>query len=231
MVAGLVASLKLPISDLRLESYRPPNGSDMDMLARYFWDIELSRAIMPAIHAVELSLRNSIHDAMTAHFGGDELWFYRPGVLEPGQLGQFAKALTDLSQRKAPPTPGRIIAETMFGFWVTMLSNPYEQRVWQPNGFAMLKSAFPHLHGRSIKSVHQHYNEIRKLRNRVSHHEAIWDRPNLSQEHANILDAIGWISPDLRSTIIHFDGFPAAYDHGRGFVSIQQELQTYLNLP
>lgn len=55
MVAQFVAALQQPLSQVRLESYRPPNGSDLDMVVRYFWDMELARALSPALHGVELA--------------------------------------------------------------------------------------------------------------------------------------------------------------------------------
>jgi hypothetical protein len=231
VVAPFVADLQLPISNPRIESYRPPNGSDLDMVTRYYWDIELSRALMPSIHAVELSLRNSIHTAITALHNGNDMWFYEPGLLEPGQLSQLATALSEIARRKAQATSGRIVAEVMFGFWIAMLTNPYEQKIWQPNGFAMLRTVFPYAKGKSIKDINMRYNNIRKLRNRVSHHEAVWDRPNLFQEHADIQEAIGWISPTLQKVNTHFDRFPRVYNQGSGYQTIEAELKKHLGIP
>lgn len=62
-------------------------------------------------------------------------------------------------------------------------SDPYQQRLWQPNGYALLSSVFPHATRLTRQDIHRQYNIIRRdLRNRVFHHEAIWNRPNLQQE-------------------------------------------------
>lgn len=194
-----------------MQEYRSPAGTDIEMLTNYFWDISLAEAVVPSLHGVELALRNSLHDNLRARYN-DPMWFYRPGVLEPGQLSQLAGALRQLSDRKVAPSDGHIVAELSLGFWVTLISDPYQQRLWQPNRYALLSSVFPNASGKSRQEIHRRYNSIRKnLRNRVSHHEAIWDRPALEQEHTDTIEAIAWINPELANAIQAIDRFPAAY--------------------
>ncbi len=208
MVSQVIEDLQLPLSNIRLQTYRPDNGSDEDMVTNYFWDIALGEALLPALHGVELALRNSIHTHLTALYNSN-MWFYIPGVLEPGQLNQLSAALGQLASRRTTPTDGHIVAELTFGFWVTLISDPYQQRLWQPNGYALLSSVFPHAPALSRKQIHARYNLIRRdLRNRVFHHEAIWDRPKLQWEHQEILEAIGWISPTFEKAIRGIDKFP-----------------------
>ena len=227
MVNQFLMDLQKALSEERLESYRSPQGTDLDMLVNYFWDIDLAEAIVPCLHAAELALRNSIHDAFTAKYETD-MWFYIPGVLEPGQLGQLSRALSQLADRRAAPTPGRIVAELMSGFWVTILSDPYNQRVWQPQSFAMLRTVFPYSGTLPRQAIQTRFNTIRKLRNRVFHFEPIFDRPNLSQEHADIHEAIGWISPTLQRSILAVDNFP---DIVNGRAQVEMNLKTQLGIP
>ncbi len=81
MSAQFVSDLYFALSIDRLEAYRSANGSDLEMLTNYFWNIDLIEALVPCLHAVELALRNSIHAALTTQYG-TEMWFYQPGVLE-----------------------------------------------------------------------------------------------------------------------------------------------------
>lgn len=74
MVAQFVNSLHLPLSHIRLESYHPPNGSELDMVTHYFWDMELAGALSPALHGAELALRNSINATLSNHYDTD-MWF------------------------------------------------------------------------------------------------------------------------------------------------------------
>lgn len=209
-LAQLVADLEQTLSPERLESYRPARGSDLEMVVNYFWNIDLAEALVPSLHAAELALRNSIASVLTEDRGTD-LWFYEPELLELSRLQQFAHALVALSRKKVQPTGGRIVAQLTFGFWVTLLSGPYEQPLWSPNGYALFRAAFPHAGSKLRRDVFDRFNRARELRNRVFHYEAVWSRPNLAAEHAAIVEAIGWVSPSLRAMIGSVDAFPAAY--------------------
>jgi hypothetical protein len=227
MVDQIVSSLQMPLSNIRLQAYRPPNGTDLDMITNYFWDIALAEAMLPVLHGVELALRNSLHTQLTLHFGSN-MWFYLPGVLEPGQLGQLSTALNQLANRRTQPTDGHIVAELTFGFWVALISDPYQQRLWQPNRYALLKSVFPNVVGLSRQQIHRRYNLIRRdLRNRVFHHEAIWDRLNLQQDHLDIREAIRWISPTFENAIAGIDKFPSVLG---GRAQFQDNLRTHLGI-
>jgi hypothetical protein len=227
VISQFVADLQKVLSQERLDEYRPPGGTDLDMIVNYFWDIDLAEAIVPCLHAAELALRNSIHDAFATHYGTD-LWFYQPGVLEPGQLGELSRALGQLSRRRAQPTSGRIVAELTSGFWVAVLSDPYHQRIWQPSSFAMLRTVFPHSGNLPRQRIQTRFNSIRKLRNRVFHFEAIWDRPNLLGEHADIHEAVGWISPTLQQAILAVDHFPEV---ALGRAHVETNLKAHLGIP
>jgi hypothetical protein len=50
-------------------------------------------------------------------------------------------------------------------------------------------------------------NHIRRLRNRVFHHEPIWYWKDLRQQHNEIIEAIGWINPAMMSFIQTLDRF------------------------
>lgn len=227
MVAQFVIDLRKALSQERLDSYRSVEGTDLDMLVNYFWDIDLAEAIVPCLHAAELALRNSIHDAFTTKYETD-MWFYLPGVLEPGQLGQLSRALKQLADRRATPTSGRIVAELTAGFWTAVLSDPYNQRIWQPQSFAMLRTVFPQSASLPRQVIQTRFNTIRRIRNRVFHFEAIFDRPDLLGDHADIHEAIGWISPTLQTAILAVDTFPQI---ANGRAQVEIDLKNQLGIP
>lgn len=225
MVAQFVSDLYLALSQDRLEAYRPTNGTDLEMLTNYFWNIDLAEAVVPSLHAAELALRNSLHTALTAHFGTD-MWFYQPGVLDSWGLGQLSKALGQTA-KKPPLLAGRLVATLGFGFWVSLLAGRYQQRIWQPRNFALLGIVFPHAAGYSTNQIHARFNAILELRNRVFHYEAIWHRPALLQEHTDIHGAIQWISPTLHLAINAVDDFPAIFD---GKTQVEADLKKHLGI-
>ncbi len=52
---------------MRLENYRA-GGSDLDMVDNYFYNLELSEALYPALQAFEIALSNSINICLREHF-------------------------------------------------------------------------------------------------------------------------------------------------------------------
>lgn len=217
MVADFVAGLERGVSRPRLARYRPEEGSDLGMLVNYFWNIELSEALYPGLAVLEVTLRSSIHEALTAREGTD-MWFRE--LLEPGQLRSYADAyLALLNKLKGKhPSSGQIVAELTFGFWTTLLSQPYHQRLWGPHKTALVKAVFPFLPPTPSNRhfVHQRYNELRLLRNRVMHHEPIWRRPRLLEEWRDMIECVGWFSPTAKEGILLLDHFEDTYLHGRG---------------
>lgn len=224
MTTNPAAELRRTVSTERLEKYRPPAGSDLEMMTNYFWNIALSQALYPGLAALEVALRNSIHNAMTAR-EQTEWWFYQAELLEPRQLGAFASARQWLyGQKKYRPTSGQIVAQLNFGFWTTILSKSYHDTLWAPDHTALVKTVFPHLPPMSNnrRFVHQRYNQLRLLRNRVFHYERIWDRPQLDAEHRDMIEAIGWISPTIRDGIEVIDQFHDVFSRR---TDIEQELR------
>jgi len=220
------AELYLALSQDRLEAYRAPGGNDLEMLTNYFWNIDLIEALVPCMHAVELALRNSLHNALTVHYGTD-MWFYQPGVLESQGVINLGRALQDAAQ-KPPLRAGKIVAALSFGFWVSLLGGKYEQRLWQPNSFALQKTVFPHVSGVSQQMITRRFDAILKLRNRCFHHEGIWYRSTLQQEHHDIHKAISWISPTLQKAILAVDTFPQV---AVGRAQVEANLKAHLGIP
>ena len=72
----------------------------------------------------------------------------------------------------------------------------YEMTLWRP----ALRRAFPHRSPLTRKQAHRPLNDLRRLRNRIAHHEPIFAR-GLLADHQRILDVTGWISPSARSWI------------------------------
>lgn len=230
MVEQFVAGLARPISIERLASYRPPEGSDLDMLIAYFWNLTLSEALYPTVQALEVALRNTIHAAVATGTGtGTDLWFDWPGLLLPREQGAIAQTRLELVRDAKPQNVGRVIAGLRFGFWTSILSRPYEQSRWHADNLALLRTAFPHAprRFRSRGAVWVRCNEIRLLRNRLVHAEPVWNRADLLRDHRHVIDAVGWISPPLRGLLIGLDRFPVVFRDGRGAVEavVRQRLE------
>ena len=114
-------------------------------------------------------------------------------------------------------TEGQLVSVLGFGFWVSLCKSPYEQgrtsgpRLWP----AMVRRGFPHLPKakRTRSQIFHALDPLRDLRNRVSHHEAVWDR-RLNRSHQEILDTTAWINRDLAATLKAHSPLPAVLDKG-----------------
>ena len=115
----------------------------------------------------------------------------------------------ELTRQGKPHDAGRIVAELRFGFWTALLSAPYHNSFWMPGRATLLRTAFRHMppSQRLRKDIHTRFNDLRLLRNRVFHYESILRRP-LIAEHAQLREAIGWISPAMVDIIALVDRFP-----------------------
>ncbi len=116
-----------------------------------------------------------------------------------------------LKDRGKTVTHARVISELSFGFWTGLFSADYSSVIWERPG--LLKDAFPYM-PKSIRkrsTLAGRFGEVRKLRNRVFHHEPISARPSLSTEHANIIEALGWLDPCLQKVTAALDRFPEVH--------------------
>lgn len=241
MVAPFVTSVERLVSKPRLEKYRPPNRDDLETLVRYLWNVALSEALLQGLSALEVGLRNSIHNTLTAHIGA-EYWFQ--AVLRPEEMKFVNDTWTTLSKRhKQPPSPGKIIAELAFGFWPPLFDTRYHD-LWWSNGTALFRAAFPHIPAglpphRAIvrKTIHERVELCQKLRNRVMHHEPIFaglSRLNLPPVplvdlHEYIIDMLSWIDPNLVTALGIVDRFPDIYQNEEA--RIRARLKTHFGLP
>ena len=217
-----IKEVQLPISSDRLESYRPTGAStDLEMIVTYMWNGALSEALFPALQAVEVALRNSISAALAHRYGTDQ-WYDQPEILGQAQQQAVQRAKSDVFAAKGTVSPGRVVAELRFWFWISLLSQPYHHVLWAPQQFALIDIVFPGVSRsyRNRRRIHQRYNDIRGLRNRVFHYEPIWHRPRLLAEYREIIEAIGWISPTMRDTVALVDRFDDVYARGRQQIEV-----------
>jgi len=205
-------ALERALSPNRLRGYALPGDSAVDELARYLWNWALSAALQPALHTLEITLRNEIARAAAKAMVGRSYtpaliptWLdATPSMLMPHELAKVDKAKERLGADPLAHTEGHLIAKLDFGFWVALCRRPYDDargegpRLWPAIlrdglGFKSLPATVT-----TRAEIHEPLDEIRIFRNRVAHHEPIWDRQYLAR-HQQILDCISWMSPKLAS--------------------------------
>lgn len=215
-----LAQLRTVISIARLEAYRvSPDDKDMDLLSRYAWNIGLSEALYPSLQNLEVSLRNSLNLAISQHIGNDQWFDIGASILQPQELQSVSAVKMKLKKRNQILEPGRIISELNFGFWTSLMDSRYEQILWP----ILLRRSFPRMprNLRTRRNLSKRLNQIRRLRNRVFHHEPIWHARDLQARHLEILETIAWMSDSLCEFTQSIDRFQGVIAEGRASYSKQ----------
>lgn len=194
-------------SSARVDSYKI-GRSEIDALAFYVWNIALSEALYPLLQNLEIGLRNRLNDAMSNSYS-DDWWFRDTAIVRDLAARQrVIEAERRIEENGKNVTPSRVVSELNFGFWTGLFSTQYEPVIWRrPN---LLKAAMPYMSSliRKRSLLARRFGEIRQLRNRIFHHEPIWHL-DLSAEHANIMEALGWLDPCLKKVTASVDRFSA----------------------
>jgi len=198
------------LSTERFEAYRLAGESDEQALARVCWNTALSEALYPCLQALEVSFRNSLHQAV-AKVGGGPDWILLSGALQPNEREMLEKVKDDLAIRRKPLTPGYLIAELSFGFWTSLVDVRYD-KLW-PKIIKEVVPAMPNAI-RTRSEISKRMNSVRLLRNAVSHHHSIWHWKDLEQRHATIHTLLDWIEPAFGSFVRRHDRFPAVLTAG-----------------
>lgn len=139
----------------RFDKYlQAAGGNHIEAIARYRYNLELSASLLPALHAAELTLRNSIHQAMCLHYlspkpGKASPTLYFPDgtlaesdwwlshevhgkrILVDRDWEKVVDAYNKVPKNGQPVTP-RVVAELSFGFWVELLNPIYDQTIVIP---------------------------------------------------------------------------------------------------
>lgn len=192
----------------RFDAYRKPDDADdLDALARYVWNVDVSQALHPKLHALEVTFRNQLHNALSLLYG--PTWYDRPNFLRRPELDKVATAKADLTRMRRPHDPGRIVAALSFGFWTALYGSAYDTNV----GRRTIRRVLPFYPGGAPTRnlITPILRDIRFLRNRVSHFEPIVFDPNLPRLHQEADQLIRWMNPSMGELSGVCDRFSAVY--------------------
>ena len=183
-----LSEVERTLSADRLRPYRISVGGDTELaILLYEQNTLLAESLYGVLQGLEVSLRNKIHEQLAADYGQAEWW--DAVKLESEQGAMLRKARDILSKEGKTLVAGRIVAELSFGFW-TGLTGPKYDVLWRDH----LVKIFPR---RPLQrsEVQTRLNSIRKLRNRIAHHEPILFSGRLQKYVNQIFDTISWMSP------------------------------------
>ena len=213
---ALIAGLSAP----RLAAYYQPDDKDCgDGVARYFWNSALAGALWPALHVLEIVVRNTIYAEGAAQTATRSLRFNNvpcwldAGLLEQREQDEVNKAIKRLALGQR--TPGHLIGALTFGFWVRLCNRPYEHGKGR---VAIWPSAAKRFHGcprrrRNRRAIASTLRNLADFRNRVAHHHPVWDR-RPDRRLADVVQTIRWLNPQLADAVSQTSNVAAMYAAG-----------------
>lgn len=190
-------------------------GDRARALALYEWNGILGQALMRDIAHFEIALRNTYDTVFAARWPGSDHWLLDPnspavtpiwrikkdrsGLKRGSDVNYLNRRTVDAAIRACGgvhATPGKVMAELSFGFWRHLTSASHEKTVWVP----YLHHAYPPKTNRA--SVDRIIGNINSVRNRIAHHEPIFDRTKApdqepDQLHADLMRVLSMIAPDV----------------------------------
>ena len=193
-------ALERAFSPERMQTYLNAAGGDHGTaLQLYARNAQLGAAFHGPLQALEVALRNAMHARLEARYGSQ--WYMNPAA---GLDSHAHDSMAGILRRGAGVTTAdQFVASMSLGFWVRLVGRggwvnggrkaDYDRTLWRP----ALHRAFP---GHPRRKVQRRLDGLRQLRNRIAHHEPIVGR-DLNKDHDDLLEAVGWISSDVRAWI------------------------------
>lgn len=180
-------------------------------LELYAWNAQVSAALLAPLHVCEIAMRNAVSEVLEAVYGAGWPWdpTFAASLPAGGSLYDHRRELLTISRRH-PLSAGKVIADLSFMFWQSMFTRRFDGRLWQPH----LRTALPNLSPRGPimplrKKLYDELDAIRKLRNRIAHHEPIFTR-NLAADFATLTELVrlrcqttaDWMVANQQATLI-----------------------------
>jgi hypothetical protein len=192
-----IAEIEQALSPARIARFLPAAKGDVHLALRlYIWNARLCEELYLPLQTAEVLVRNAIAETLKRRYGRG--WYSKPAVhaLLPQQQQKELDALVRREQldREILFSGDHVVAGLSFGFWVNWLTASYQHHIWQLG----VQRSFPHAPaGTTRNDAHQRIDRLRRFRNLVMHHRAIFDR-NPIAEHQNLVEVVSWVSPATR---------------------------------
>lgn len=198
-----LSALPVVIGAARFAPYLAARSGDAaEALRLYSWNVEASAAFLGAYAALEVGMRNAMHDTLTNVFSSADWW--HAVTLAAKDRGQISDTEAYLDDRKGAGSwgAGHMVAELKTSFWEGLLTNRYHRLLWE----AGLKNAFPNYTGLR-DDLRKQMQRLRLLRNRAAHHEPIFER-DLLVDHKFMCQLAGYAEADLQTWIASHSRVP-----------------------
>jgi hypothetical protein len=195
-------ALREAISPPRLGTYlRSTEYNSRRALKLYAWNMRAGAALLPVLQANEVTLRNAVSSALVSQFG--EGWPYSQGFLRSLPKHDSATFVRERGRTEKrlglrEVSTGDVVASQTYWYWVALLTSRFEDRVWSRE----FRRCFPHAPpGVTRQVVHDRAETIRRLRNRIAHHEPLLSF-DLLGAYNRAVAIVRWISPAKAAWVV-----------------------------
>jgi hypothetical protein len=201
-----VKALVMAISEPRLSTYLAASFGNVKKAIRlHAWNTDISAALFGPVLNAELLIRNSCDVQLATLYDRPDWYNVFPDQRGYGYLrAQVAEAQYKMQRLgRDPYHPPQVIANVSFGFWVALFEKHLHRDLWVP----ALRRVFPHRPpGYDRSAVWDSLRKIRDMRNRIAHHEPLFNR-DLPGFEAELLELAACICPETSAWIGHCSKF------------------------
>lgn len=209
---AIIDAVRAALSGARLATYEAAAGvqagDDPAALLLYAWNAEVSGALLSPLHVCEVVIRNAVADALEALYGPRWPWSPTFERSLPDPVQGYSPRRDLQSARRAVHTTGKVIPELKFVFWQKMFTGRYDNRIWDQHLRRVLPNLDPAQSVAALRaSIYTDLECVRRLRNRIAHHEPIFTRA-LGADYQTILGLVthrcavtaAWLDGHQRAT-------------------------------
>ena len=190
------------LSRPRMGTYLSATNQDQaKSLELYIWNSQISAALLVPMQICEITIRNAVSDIFVSQFGHQWPW---QRSLENTLPSKFRTELIKAREKRGVNNrASKVIPELTFNFWQQMFVSRYDQQFWVPNLHTLFPNAPGNMPVSQLRgSIFNDLDKIRRLRNRIAHHEPIFAQDlNLAMNKIErlieyrCLDTSNWAAP------------------------------------
>jgi hypothetical protein len=170
-----------------------------DLFKFYMWNCALSEAFYLPLQMAEIAARNAIHRALIARVGQN--WYQDAkftSLLSARYLGELNNCVAEeTAQHGANVSCHHVCSGLTFGFWEHLTTSRFNRLLWKWG----IRHNFPNAPAAATpKDLHDLIESVRRWRNRIAHHKAIFDK-GPTKKYQDTICLIRWVCDDTANWV------------------------------
>jgi hypothetical protein len=174
----------------------------------YVWNWGICESFHFALHFAEISCRNALHAALLGRFG--EFWYNSQLLISlldrRFQDDLYGAVKDEAGQHGDKLTGNHVVSALTFGFWEHLATKRFDRILWSKG----IRSVFPNAPKTMTREeIHGLIESLRRWRNRIAHHRAIFDKGPM-KKHQEAIELIKIASADTSAWVASLSRVPMA---------------------